>query len=78
MGAFLPGSGRVSNSGRDRQTIGRVVGVVAAFFYLHSGFVDHDWSMWAVLLIALFFLWLGFSKPVDFSKYDENGRLRKP
>jgi len=62
MGGFLPGSGRVSNSDRDAQTILRTIGVVAAFFYLFSGFVEKDWSMWAVLLIAVVFLGLGFSK----------------
>jgi hypothetical protein len=40
----------------------RTIGVVAAFFYLFSGFIEKDWSMWAVLLIAVVFLGLGFSK----------------
>jgi dolichol kinase len=63
MRALLPGSGRVDDSERNRETILRTIGVVAGFFYLYSGFFEKDWSMWAVLLIAVVFLGLGFLKP---------------
>jgi hypothetical protein len=60
---MIPGSGKSSYSDAGIRDLFRVIGGIAMFFYLYSGFRENDWSEWGILVLALIFLGLGQMKP---------------